>query len=587
MSEPQNVCKNEEVTYALDITMCESDKRFFQNLYEFIDQEKKYLQCPAEGPDELRYFIYRSVFNKVIGQMTAYKRLLINIKTEYENTIRELRRKEDEAAASQQTAVTSTSHQRLLMTCQRQAAQLRHIVSVLQSQMAELQEELRRRNFVNQRLWLPGTSCLKGLTVADSEDLEVLHDHLKDFEFHRTVLLDRKSRRVPLEVQVKLKAELQAAEHHRDRLSSENNQLMLLNKHLRFVHDRLSCWDEAGQKVPLEEALGSAIRNIQHLGLESETDDDYSSIHAELFEDDQPTGIDEAKLLEDHLDRFVELFKSARYEEATLHAARSPRGVLKNSDTMEMFRGVDGPPGSTPPALLYFQALLVTVATGDRLPAEVSLQGISCLLKHGDMRLVTHAVTQNKLMFSEDLGDILTEHAQKKPIVADLSLALATVVYESCRIYRKSALSMCRRGFVHSAAEFMKRNLTADECMWVVCCSGSLSLLQLLTDTKQSQAAMLSVGAACSSLLADPQQHQLAVQLLDGFMNQGEDMLENIILEDSGSSVDDWDRVASLCSELNRDNLSQAVRSVLWNQIRTGVQSPDLEGESLMEHVFL
>ncbi|XP_037554068.1 clathrin heavy chain linker domain-containing protein 1-like [Nematolebias whitei] len=471
-TEQLTVAMPDQKWFQVNIMMCEGDRRFLQSLYEFIDQEKMYLQCPAEGPDELRYFLYRSVFNKVINQMTASKRLLLNIKTEYEKTIRELKRREDEAA-SQQTVVTSTTRQQTLKTCQRQAAQLRDIISILQSQTSGLQEEIKRRNSENQRLWLPVAPCTK------------------------------------------------------------------------------------------------------------ETDEDCCS--RELIKDKQSMGQDEL----DHLNRFVELFKSARYEEAALHAARAPGGVLRSSVTMEMFKGVDGPPWSAPPALLFFQALLVTVGTGNRLPAEVSLQGVSCSLKHGDMQLVTHAVTQNKLMFSEDLGDVLTEHAQKNPFMADLSLALATFVYESCRVYRKSALSMCRRGFIHSAAEFMKLNLTAGECMWVICHSGSLSLLQLLTDAPQGQAAMLSVGVACSSLLADPQQHQLALQLLNGFMSRGQDVLEDIIINDGGSTMDQWDQVASLCSGLGQDILSQTIQSVLWDQNRTGTQSPDLEGACLMEHVFL
>lgn len=95
------------------------------------------------------------------------------------------------------------------------------------------------------------------------------------------------------------------------------------------------------------------------------TDDDARSINAELFEDKEPTGVDESKLVMDHLDRccvqrllisvcelcrlsesslslsvrFIELFESAQYEEAALLAARSPRGVLRNLDTMEMFKG--------------------------------------------------------------------------------------------------------------------------------------------------------------------------------------------------------------------------------------------------------
>lgn len=52
--------------------MCESDRRFLQSLYEFIEQDKMYLQCPAEGPDELRYFLYRSVFNKVMKKTFSF-----------------------------------------------------------------------------------------------------------------------------------------------------------------------------------------------------------------------------------------------------------------------------------------------------------------------------------------------------------------------------------------------------------------------------------------------------------------------------------------------------------------------------------
>uniref|UniRef100_A0A8C9Y946 Uncharacterized protein n=1 Tax=Sander lucioperca TaxID=283035 RepID=A0A8C9Y946_SANLU len=321
-------------------------------------------------------------------------------------------------------------------------------------------------------------------------------------------------------------------------------------------------------------------------------DDDARNIDAKLFEHEEPTGFDESKLLEDYLDRycvhkqilmislseFIELFDSAQYEEAALLAARSPRGVLRNLDTMEMFKGVKAPPGSVPPVFLFFQALLITVPAGGELPAVLSLQLVHCFLQRGVMQLVTHAVSNNKLSFSEDLGDLLTEHAQKNPRVADVCLALATIVYEACGMDRKTALSMCRRGLIHSAANFMDHceELTAEDCMWVLCLSPSLSLLQLLTAPQQGRAAILSVGVACSTLLSDPQQQQLSLQLLDSLA----------ILQDSSSSVDLWTNVASLCSELNRADLSRAVLSVLLGQSGTSVLSPDLEGARLMEHVF-
>lgn len=74
MSEAANNCSvssGEKDRHSTpDILMSDSDDMFFQSLYEFMEHEKQFLQCPAEGPDELRYIIYRSAFNKVFYLFT-------------------------------------------------------------------------------------------------------------------------------------------------------------------------------------------------------------------------------------------------------------------------------------------------------------------------------------------------------------------------------------------------------------------------------------------------------------------------------------------------------------------------------------
>lgn len=64
-------------------------------------------------------------------------------------------------------------------------------------------------------------------------------------------------------------------------------------------------------------------------------------------------------------------------------------------------------------------------------------------------------------------------------------------------------------------------------------------------------------------------------------------VLEEVILEDRGSSVEVQTHVASVCLDLNRADLSCVVLSVMVEQSRSRVLSPDLEGVRLMEHVFL
>lgn len=60
-----------------------------------------------------------------------------------------------------------------------------------------------------------------------------------------------------------------------------------------------------------------------------------------------------------------------------------------------------------------------------------------------------------------------------------------------------------------------------EDCLWVLRCSPSLLLLQLLAAPQQARPAVWSVGALCSSLLSDPQQQDLALQLLDSFVSGG------------------------------------------------------------------
>lgn len=564
-----------------EIMISESEEKFLNSLYDFIEHEKRYLQCPEEGPDELRYIIYRSVFNKVIARSSSYKRVLLSIKAEYDAVIRAITKKEEEVRAARHTLVASSLKPRSLGTCQSRASSLKERVSGLRKESAELQQEIDKQNLLReQSIWIPG------VTVAESEDPEVLDKHLERLESHRAALLAKKSRCVLLEIKTRLEAEQQARELWRDKVNTDNISLKLQYKRLRCVYDHLCTWNEEGQKVPLEELISSVLQNVRQTTV---SDDDISSIDTELLESEEPIGVNESEYLVDYLDRFVELFDSCQYEEAALHAAHSPHGVLRNVQTINMFKGVTGPPGSPPPLLLFFHSLLMTTPVGDKLSECVSYEGVQCALQQGTWQLVTHGFSHDKLTYSEDLGDILSEHAQKNVSEADMLLALATINYKACGLHRKMALSMCKRGLIHSAVEFMKtcEGLTTEDYMWILCHSLNLCLLQLLTRPDRGQAAMLSLGVVCATLLADSQLQEIALQLLDSFVRKGRGVLETVMLEDSGSSVEHWSEIASVCSTLNRTDLTQDIITILLSQSGTGVLSLDPEGAHLTEHIFM
>ena len=80
MSETQSYSRSssrtDERSSTPDILISECDERFFRSLEEFIEREKLYLQCQQQGPDELRYIVYRSVFNKVMAESISITKYL-------------------------------------------------------------------------------------------------------------------------------------------------------------------------------------------------------------------------------------------------------------------------------------------------------------------------------------------------------------------------------------------------------------------------------------------------------------------------------------------------------------------------------
>uniref|UniRef100_A0A8C6WEC0 Clathrin heavy chain linker domain containing 1 n=1 Tax=Neogobius melanostomus TaxID=47308 RepID=A0A8C6WEC0_9GOBI len=562
----------------------EREEKFLKSLHDFIEHERRYLLCPVEGPSELRYVLYRSVFNKVIARSSSsYKRVLLSIKTEYDDIVRAIGMKQEEIRDAQQTLKASSLKPLSIETCLSRAASLRERVSVLHEENAKLQQEIERQKLLReQSTWIPG------LTVAESVDPELLDKHLERLRCQRAALLDEKSGCVSVEVKIRLNAERRAKEQRRDQMEAANRRLKLLYKRLRSLYERLCSWREAGQSAPLEELLTSVLEEVAHTAV---TEDDLVSIDTELLESEEPTGVDEAEYLTDYLDRFVELFESAMYKDAARHAAHSPHGLLRNLPTVHMFKAVHGPPGSPPPLLLLFHSLLMTLPGGHRLPQAVSCEGVQCALEQGDWSLLTHALHFHKLSYSEGLGDVLTEHAQTNVSVyhTDMLLAMATVNYQACGAHMKAALSMCRRGLTLSSVELMRscEELTPEDYMWVLCHSPSLSLLQRLTSA-ESGASMLPLGVVCAALLSsEPQLQECALQLLDSLVRKGQGVLEASILADSGSAVDDWNEIAEVCSSLKRADLTHRIMCALLSQSGTELLCSDPEGALLTQHIFM
>lgn len=77
----------------------------------------------------------------------------------------------------------------------------------------------------------------------------------------------------------------------------------------------------------------------QNQGEGEKRDGSPSAVATTSFEDDDPNKEKEAEMMLEYIEKFNELFEDGKYEEAAIHAANSPKGILRTSATLAKFRG--------------------------------------------------------------------------------------------------------------------------------------------------------------------------------------------------------------------------------------------------------
>ena len=66
--------------------------------------------------------------------------------------------------------------------------------------------------------------------------------------------------------------------------------------------------------------------------------DDTMTLQAQN-DDDDPNKENEAEAMLEYIEKFTELIEDGHYEEAALHAANSPKGILRTHEILHRFKG--------------------------------------------------------------------------------------------------------------------------------------------------------------------------------------------------------------------------------------------------------
>ncbi|GAA5870209.1 hypothetical protein JCM8547_006917 [Rhodosporidiobolus lusitaniae] len=246
--------------------------------------------------------------------------------------------------------------------------------------------------------------------------------------------------------------------------------------------------------------------------------------------------------------QFAQLFQSGDYAGAAKVAANSPRGILRTSQTIDMFKGVPVQQGQLSPILQYFGTLLER----GKLNKYESLELARPVLVQGRKQLLEKWLKEDKIECSEELGDIVRAH--------DMTLALS--VYLRANVPNKVVACFAETGQFAKIIVYAKRvGYTPDYA----------SLLQHVTRLNPDH------GAEFAGQLVNDEMGPLVdvERVVDVFMSQN--MIQqatSFLLDALKENKPEQGHLQTRLLEMNLVNAPQVADAILANEMFTHYDKP-------------
>ncbi|XP_038075766.1 clathrin heavy chain linker domain-containing protein 1-like isoform X2 [Patiria miniata] len=356
---------------------------------------------------------------------------------------------------------------------------------------------------------------LPGLMIGESIDVAHLYKLSSSFaQQFKDLHQSKKNCYATREQKDKLKMQLSTKTKAKDHVTEKNLQLKARCRKLRIAYDALRVFEKDPLLGPTQaEAVIRALTRSNSM-MSSRSGDVISSI----FDDDDPSKEREAEMLLEYIEHFNELFEEGKYKDAAMHAASSPKGILRNCETLSRFRAIHARTGKLPPLLVYCEALISSVpAVGSPPDAETSLECVKSALSEDRLDLVMHWLLQERLTCSEPLGHLLYNYTQGKGAgIISKGLPLAEAVYTLVEAHIQAAVCMCKQGKVQAMMDYaINAEFEKDMYMGVLVACPSIALAEVLIQPRGPPGKpTLSVGTVVFELL-QTENYAIGVQLLD------------------------------------------------------------------------
>ncbi|XP_069350819.1 clathrin heavy chain linker domain-containing protein 1 isoform X1 [Eulemur rufifrons] len=568
-----------------------SDKEFLESMQRYIITETERVGCNEEGPADEYYIIYRNVFDKVIEYVTAYKSILTSIKKEYDAFIETLKKDQRDAfylhgklkvLAAEPTALVY--HRKRIIQLEAKMRIIENNSSKIQSQIDKV-KQLRAEydtKEVKYTFSKDPSKPIPGMTLQQSINLDALTKYMKHLEDkYAEIKQAMRIKYVPAQKKTDLDEEMMVLLKRRDVAENLNEELQFRHQRLQIISYALTSW----VKSDMSSSFQDFVEKIQKTKVLN--GDQEQGIVEEVLEDD-PSKAKEAEIAVYYIDRFNELISLREYEKAAYFAANSPRRILRNVGTMNKLKAVGKIRGKPLPLLLFFEALFSTShAFRHPVEADLTLEGIKCGLSEKRLDLVINWLTQERLTFSEEAGDVICDYGEQDTFNRAKCLALAQIIYSECGLHKKALLCLCKQGQIHGAMEYIQqfKDFTFDDLMQLITLCPQTELIQCLTKEWNEKPPSLSFGLAILHLFSIDMK-KVGIKLLQEINKDGKDAVKHLVLNDPFCSLEKWQEMADICLQNGFDKLSNDIMSILRSQAGVIEISEEDDTTNLMEHVF-
>ncbi|KAI4034577.1 clathrin heavy chain linker domain containing 1 [Homo sapiens] len=570
--------------------ICRSDKEFLESVQRYIITETERLGCSEEGPADEYYIIYRNVFDKVIEHITAYKSILTSIKKEYDAFIETIKKDRRTTFCLHGKLKGLAAEPTALVYYRKRTIQLEAKMRIIESNSSKIQSQIDhikqcRAEYDTKEVKYctfskDPSKPIPGMTLQESMNLDALTKYMKHLEdkyaeIKQAMLI----KYVPAQRKADLDEEMIVLLKRRDVAENLNKKLQFCHQRLQIISQALSSWVKSDMSSPFQDFV-EQIQKTKYLQGDQ-------GIVEELMEDD-PRRAKEAEIMLHYIERFNELISLGEYEKAACYAANSPRRILRNIGTMNTFKAVGKIRGKPLPLLLFFEALFITShAFPCPVDAALTLEGIKCGLSEKRLDLVTNWVTQERLTFSEEAGDVICDYGEQDTYNKAKCLALAQIIYSECGLHKKAILCLCKQGQTHRVMEYIQqlKDFTTDDLLQLLMSCPQVELIQCLTKELNEKQPSLSFGLAILHLFSVDMK-KVGIKLLQEINKGGIDAVESLMINDSFCSIEKWQEVANICSQNGFDKLSNDITSILRSQAAVTEISEEDDAVNLMEHVF-